>query len=765
MNWLQYAWDDLKKQKIKTGFAIGGICVSMILLTAIGSLNDSLSASYLDQVTTEVGSADIIFTRSLELDLSFDPFFDESIIQDQLEGEIDEIDYFYPRLLFFVRSTQVNRETGATESAQFMFYGLNNRLESESGKMGRLWLLDENFERTGELFTQDINPGECVLLRATARAMNVSVGDTIPVNYMNNEAELTVQAIVEQDLRFTVVENSLILTDLAFAQDFLNQPGKVNYVMATLRNRDFIYDSRDIDGTRRQVRLIGEQIQDIIGFEFMIQIPKMQQLEFSEMMTMTMTTMFWFMTFLSMMITGILINSILTTSVEERIREFGVMRVLGAHPRFTTTMVVTQGFLIGTVATVLGTTIGAIFTPIALDWYLYNVLEWSVQMNFLILPNSIYQSLAIGIIATTIISVIPALKAGKFTISNAIDPTRSGSGNEYSIKKEGSANSRLIWMGLAISLTGLIIFILLPRVLVEGNMALVISIFVALLLAILIGLVFACIGFVPILERVVAQFFRPLVHKYYPIYRTSLLRNRRRNNGTVVMFALTFSFIFFVSTTLQLRSANVATTLRFQYGGDLVINNDGGFDTGDSINFGMIDEVRTLRGVRDVAPVLYNTFDITRALSLFELGDDFGGGFDFSDFTLATVYGQIEKYTAEIADIGNFRSTRAGLTAVDSNYLEIVDNDLILWDRASGSSMDSFQELFDNPNGVIISKAVADYTRAQNIGDEIRLTVRQWDNDTQQHIYNTTTKEVVGISGGMPGFWNYRSNINAIFEG
>ncbi len=763
--WLTYLWEDLKKQKVKTSFAVGGICVSMILLTAIGALNDSLSASYLDITTTEVGSADLVISKTLELDMNLDFFFDESIIDDKLQDEIDEIDYYFPRLLFLIRSTRVNPATELTEDAQFLFYGLKNNLESESGKMGRLWILDEDFQRTGELFTQDINPGECVLLRATARSMNVSVGDTIPISYLNKDMNLTVQAIVEQDLRFTVVETGLILTDLAFAQDFLNQPGKVNYVMATLRDREYIYDVRDLEGTRREIIQVGEQIQTQIGFDYQIQIPKLEQLEFSEYLTMTMTMMFWFMTFLSMLITGILINSILTTSVEERIREFGILRVVGAKTRFTVSMVIVQGFLIGVVSTALGTAIGAIFTPLALDWYLYEVLQWDGMLTFLILPSTIFQSLTIGIIATTVISILPALKAGKFTIANAIDPTRTSTGEEYTIKKEGSSNRRLIWLGFAMGITGFFIFVLLPRILVQGNMMLLVAILTALLLAILIGLVFACIGLIPAFEKIIAQFFRPLVKKYYPIYKTSLLRNRRRNNGTILMFALTFSFIFFISTAMELDLANIPIMLRFQYGGDLVVTNDGTPEEGDAINFGMMEELRTLRGVREVAPVLYNTLDITRVLALLDMGDGLGGGFDFSDFSFSALYGEIDKYHAYVADIGNFKSTMAGLTAVDPNYLEIVDHSLVLWDRDSGSSMESFQALFNNPNGVIISKAIADYTRAQNIGDEIRLTIRQWDNATQRHIYNTTLKEVVGISTGMPGFWNFRSNINSVYEG
>ena len=152
--------------------------------------------------------------------------------------------------------------------------------------------------------------------------LNKTAGDNVTVQYLSQTRNLTIDYVVEQETRFTIAESSLIITSLAYAQEFLDQPGKVNYVMATLKNREMIYDARDIDQTRRDVRAIGERIQEQIGFDYMIVLPKMEQLRPQNTFIMTMTTMFWFLTFLTMMIASILINSILSTSIEERIREF-----------------------------------------------------------------------------------------------------------------------------------------------------------------------------------------------------------------------------------------------------------------------------------------------------------------------------------------------------------------------------------------------------------------------------------------------------------
>ena len=762
MNFLRYAWEDLKKQKSKVSFGIAGICISIILLTAIGVLNDSLSASYLDQATQEVGSADIIFTKTLSADITFDPFFDQSIIPEKLVPQVPEIDYFFPRLFMLIQAQRIDPKSGQLNFSQVMFYGLNSTLEANSNKLGYLWLLDENMQRTGEKFVGPIPYGRCILLKGMAMFLNKTVGDNITIRYINREEVVIIDAIVEQEIRFTIAESSLIISDLKYAQDFLEQPGKVNYVLATLKNRDYIYDSRNIEKTRREIRAIGEKIQKEIGFDYMITLPKMEQLNFSEYITMSMTTMFWFLTFLTMMISGILINSVLSTSIEERIREFGVMRVVGAKRKYTVQMVIVQGFLMSLIATIIGTTIGATLTPLALRIYLYQILKWNILMNFIILPETIIQSFLIGVGISTVISMIPAIKAGKFQLANAIDPGRSHQQNDYAIVKEGSANSKLVWVGTGISTSGLIIFIFLPRIIAQGSMVLIVSLFVGLLLAVLIGLVFACIGLVPLLELLIGQIFKPFISKYFPVYRTSITRHRRRNTGNAVMFALTFSLIFFVSTFLQMRSANVATAMKFQYGGDLVIVNNGSPEQGNSVNFQMLKDLQEVRGIRYAGPAVYNSFDSTRILSLLSIGEE---GIDFTSFTQEDIYGAIKKYKTYGADVANFHSTEIGVCAITTDYLNAIDTRLISWDDLSGSNMDSFTKVFNEPNSAIIAKNLADYFGITELGQYIRVTFQQLDKTTNTTFSNITLFKVVGISRGIPGFWNFRSSSTQIWQG
>ena len=754
-SYFSYAMQDLKSQKVKTAFGVGGIFISILLLTIVGSLSDSMSYSYLDQATSQVGSADIMFSKVLEGDMNFDPYFDQDLIENKLAGKIDAIDYFFPRILMF---SQVSHADATLEyeiiTKQLIFYGINTSLEQDSGTMGDLWICDEEYNPTDKVYKGPLADGHCIVTRGTAKIFHLQVGDNVTMNFASNEEILIVDAIVDQDKRFSMIENTLVITELPWAQEFLNQPGKVNYVMASIKDRETVYDTRDIDGTTRKLRLIAEEIQEEIGFEYQVSLPKMMELEMSAQSAMSMTMMFSFITFFSMMITGILINSILSTSVEERVREFGIIRVLGGKRKFTIKMILSSGFLMAITGTLLGTAVGALVAPSALEWYFKYYGGMQTPLEFIILPETILQSLLIGILITTSISVLPALKAGKTVIAQAIDPTRKSSGDEWHLKKEGSVNSKLMIFGLGIATIGILIFVLLPRILATGDMNLMNLLFIGLLMAVLIGLVFACIGFVPILERLIAQLFKPFIKRFYPVYRLSLSRYRRRNTGNVVMFALTFAFIFFISSMLEMRSENSAVMFEFQYGSDLVLSNDGNPMNNNSVDQRLLGELQMLPGIKSTAPILHNSLDVAKAAALiFQITEE---GADMADISFEDIYGTIPKLEARVGDVGDYQDFYCNLLGMNESYVETIDNSLLMWDAPSGSSDASLDKLWDQPNSCILAKALADGLGITELGGSVRLTM--YDPEYPEGYQNVSLFTVVGISQGMPGVWNMRSS-------
>jgi ABC-type antimicrobial peptide transport system permease subunit len=788
MNVFKYAFADLRRNKTRAIFAIAGIAVSIFLLNSVAILNDSLAFSSIDLATNQAGSADIMFTSAMVLDVNFDPFFDEDIL-DPYKANLTQIANYYPRLLLPV---EIYNPDYPDLTGNTLFYGVNITAENQNEDLGRLYYVDAEGNK-GEEFVGSIGSGHCVVLYNTAKKYNLTIGSSIHCTYTRYEQDFIVDAVLIQELRFSYVETNLILTDLVTAQQYSGKTGQVNYMLATLKNREEIYDARDTDGTIRRLGQVGQAIQEIIGFEYSVTLPKLNQLESSEFMNLSTSIMFWLISFLSMLISGILINSILSTSVEERVREFGIFRTVGSRRGFNIQLVLLQGFFISMIGTFIGILASLIVVPFILPALMNQFRLWTTEVTFYVSLDTLLLSTFLGVSISLGVSAIPAIKTARVKIIEAIQPFRHGSG-EYSVKKEGSANTRTIIVGIALATVGGILFVIFPRVITSGEITLILSVFIGLMLAVLLGLVFASLGLIPGMQQVFTRIFQPFVGRYIGMIQTSLKRYQRRNTSTVLMFSIAFAFIFFVTTMLSLQAQNTATNLNFQYGADLVLINRGTKDEGNALTKDLETQLLAVPGVEKTAVAVYNTFDIQTILSFFDFesgefsvpsfaggesltnpntsgssspqtpsvaqfGDVGGGMMDqFSSFGDALMIGN--KNIIQVGDLVGFNSYEMGIIAVDQDYVDLADSDLMKW--TDGSSSAAFAEVFAHNNTAIIAKSVADGLYKYP-NDEVR--VRRYDYEGNELNNTNLVFKIVGVSGGLPGFWNFRSSAFSAWGG
>lgn len=461
---------------------------------------------------------------------------------------------------------------------------------------------------------------------------------------------------------------------------------------------------------------------------------------------------------LTVLITGILINSILSTSAEERMREFGIMRVVGGKKEYSVKIVLFEGLLLGIVGAVVGVICGFFFTEPLLRIFLSTYDFGFSSIDFIIQPTTIIAAIIVGILVSVGVSAIPAVKAARKDLIKSITPFRSQE-EVWEVRKETSAKLRLILIGAAISIVGLIMFILMPRVFVTGDFMLIAGLFIGLLAAILIGLVFTSVGVIPLLQRLFLFIISPGIRKYYRIIKISLKRYRRRNVSTILMFSISFSFIFFMTTLSQMEEQNTTVSLSFQYGSDIVMINDGGNDIDASMTQQMINDIREMEEVDELAIALHNTVDLQVAF-----GALMGGSTGMDEESLEDVFRAMfarflgeerTKYITHAADIPNFDEVDAGFIGVNQEFVDLIDKNLIVWE-SPGSGQQSFSRMLSENNTCIISKAIADRLNIHDVGGSIRMTF--YDPQVENDPGNVTIFEVVGISGGMPGFWNFRSS-------
>lgn len=759
LRFIKHTWLSLKRDKAKALFAILGIMISIILLTAIGMVNDTMSYNYMQIITSSTGNADIMISKRIQSDISYDPFFDENLINNDLQN-IEGVQEFFPRIMMFVRVSSNYTNANAT----LEFYGLDFLKEAHNGHMGDLQIVDQYGLTTGNLYLDEPKAGECIILWKVAELMNVTTGDYIHLEYIQNEIDLEIVAICKQDLKFSEFESSLILVNIQQAQSFLDKQNEINFIYGTLTNPESIYDIRDVATTQSKLRAIGTKIQLRLDInEFSVAMPKLEEIGAQEFMLIAMTVIFWFITFIGMLITGILINSILSTSSEERQREYGILRVVGGKKTFPIKVVLFEGALIGTIGSILGIIIGLLLTPPIVN-FLFIMTGFRFQnVSYIIQPQTVLLAFAIGAGGATVVALLPAYRTAKKNLIKSITPFRAKE-EGWEVKKEGSMNVKSFLVGISIATIGMVVFILLPNIVVTGEFMLIAGLFIGLLCAILIGLVFASVGIVPLIQQIFLGIIKPAIRKYANIISISLKRNRRRNTSTIVMFAISFSFIFFITSVTQMESENTSLNLQFQYGSDLVIVNQGLEGEPNAITLEMAEEIKNFQGVDDVAITLFNMFDITSALSLIYDFSEGGGMFDEESINEAFLNvfefykEQSErKYKVIASDLVEFEPLEVGFIGIEENFINLIDEDLIIWNSPGSGTEYSYSQLFNHNDTCVISAAIATELGIKDVGEKILLSF--YENETME-VRNPLMFTVCGISGGIPGFFNFRSSVS-----
>ena len=758
LQFVKQTWLNIKRDRAKAIFAIGGIAVSIILLTAIGMVNDSMSYNYMGLITSTTGNSDIIISEVSKSDLTFDPFFDETLIDNELH-DISGVEEFFPRIMMLAKTSSDNINSSGT----LQIYGIDFIKEATNGHMGNLNLVNNDGKETGEIYNNEPGNGECVILWTVAEILNVRLGDVVHLESQSGTLDVEVVAICKQDSKFTDLENTLVILNLQQAQLFADRVGQINLIMGTLENPQSIYVVSDIDFTKRKVREIGTLIQQNLDPNiYAVSMPKLQQIISQQFMLISMTIIFWFITIISMLITGILINSILSTSSEERVREYGILRVVGGKKTFPVKMVIFEGVLIGVIGSIIGIIIGLVGTEPIVN-ILFIATDFLIQdMEYVIQPQTIIVAFLIGFGVSLVVSLFPALRTAKIDIIKSITPFHKKE-EGWEIKKEGSMNIRNFLIGISLATIGMLVFLLLPVISVTGDLMTVAALFIGLIIAILLGLVFASVGIIPIIQSLLIGAISPLIKKYAHIIKISLKRNRRRNTSTIVMFAISFSFIFFITSVTEMESKNLSTNLKFQYGSDLVLINQGLDSEDNAITLDLVQELKLIHGVDNTAITLFNMFDLTVILSvLFDFSE---GSPSFDEEAITDAFINIfefysaqasSKYQVRAGDIAEIDEIEIGFIGVEKDYYKLMDENLMIWSSPQSGFNYSFSQLYAYNNTCIIANSLASVLGINDVGEYIRLTFYnpKVDNDPG----NVTLLRVVGISGGMPGFTNFKSS-------
>ena len=772
----KYAFKDLLRHKTRTFVGILGITVSIALLALILFLSDSISVTFIEYLSIDSGQQDLnIQVRHYNGEPeNRSDYFEFQNLVDKIQNEVEEIEGFIPRMnvwgnVNLSKGVETQELANARRWVQIsgIDFGRENQLEFGS-------FIKPDTNELLELSSLPVN--HCAIYYGLNNEIKYAENDTIEIRmgfwhgdqYYYSVRNFTIDSIFDFQLKWPVqyTNRPLIVVDIdtlydTFGNNTFN--GRCNELILTLKKGYNIYDARDIEGSETRVKKIAGKVQLLIGLkEYDIDSPKVEILGYSELFSVGLTIIFVFVSMISMLISGVLINGILKTSVEERIREFGIFRTLGATKKYNLIIVLTQGLLLCNSGTILGIILAQLATefvvlPIAGTVVAQSIPGLAGNITFSTTIWSILISYMIGLSVGIVVSISPALKVMKLQLIESIHPYRKED-VLYKLKKRASINYKLLIVGGILTVNAALVLFVLPRILNSGDLSLFAGTLIALLLIFLIGMTLAGLGILPLILRLFIKFFQLFSKKLSPVYRIFIFRYARRNSSTIMTFAFTFSFVIFTSSVFSYLGNQGVVAANLDYGADLVIETKGWVEPEEAESFGLFgggggeflsessnppktsqdngfsvnpnriltsnfkDELLKKEGIERISSVLASPFHLTQIYS--EEGKEF---------------------TAKIGDLASITSLDVSLIGIDEIYPSTIKIKYI--EFTQGDITSSFEQLFKEQEipACIISEAIS-LSLDIFLGDIIKMDIQRGD---ESEIFKF---KIAGVAAAMPGF-------------
>ncbi|MHC4600461.1 MAG: FtsX-like permease family protein, partial [Planctomycetota bacterium] len=435
---------------------------------------------------------------------------------------------------------------------------------------------DEEGEKSGDRWEKVLEPGECLVSDALADRTGAKPGDRIrlagfkPPLGVGKPREYKVRAIIKQRGAFPDFIRGFCMVSPEEAGLLADRPGMTTLLGVSFKDRERLYDARDIHQSVLRARAVGERIQEALGLEYRVDMPKCVVLDLRESITGLLRGIFTLFGVVALAIAALLIYSLLSISVEERVRENAILRTLGGKNRFIMSTVVGEGAFLCAAGSV-GGVLGGIFltwlgTQVATAFIETEGFPLEIQLS--IQPLSIGLALLAGLLVSLFSSILPARRAVRSTIVEALNAYRALP-TPMKIIKERGLDTRLVAAGAVITVFMGFFTFFMPRALASGDPTLLAVILGVILITLLVGVVFLSLGAQPVLERIVFGSLRPWLGTSSDIAERNLKRYRRRNTATALMFTLSVALVLFIASMASIMFLQAGRIAKFLNGADL----------------------------------------------------------------------------------------------------------------------------------------------------------------------------------------------------
>jgi putative ABC transport system permease protein len=381
--------------------------------------------------------------------------------------------------------------------------------------------------------------------------------------------------------------------DLATARKALGEPAGAHVLAGAFRDPKSYYDARDLRKSVLALKDAGEAIAERLGRDWSLTLPKAQAITAFEQVSAPLRAVFGIFAIVALAITALLVYSLVSVSVEERIREHGILRTLGAKRRHVFGMVIAESAVLCLMGVVPGVFGGLLVAKGILALVGLGMGGGAGSIALELSGSTVRFCLGAGGLVALASALLPALRSTQWRIVDALDPMRRG--QIAPARGEGGPSRPLLLAGLSLSAISGTVFFLLPNAVVSGDPALIGGVALGLLVVILIGFTMVAAAASPLVERAVIAVLGGMFGPSAELAGRNLERHRRRNVTTSLMFSLSVSFVLFLASLVALFSRTSLSIIERKVGSDLRVTE------GDPSDPDLEDSLRQFPGVKSFA--------------------------------------------------------------------------------------------------------------------------------------------------------------------
>jgi putative ABC transport system permease protein len=451
-------------------------------------------------------------------------------------------------------------------------------------------------------------PNTVLMDSTTAQRLHVGPGEQLDVSIGTQQSRIHLLQLLANDTQSTVytLEN-LVLADIATAQELLGMTGRLSHIDL------YIADDQSADEKIGQIKSILPD-----GVEL---LPAAARNQSVRQMTHAFHTNLTALSLLALLVGMFLIYNTMTFMVVQRRQLFGILRAVGITKQQLFRVILIEAITIGVIATLIGIVGGIGLGKILLQfvnrtindlYFLLPVTELSLS------PLTWVKGLLLGLVATVVAAILPAIEAAKVTPRQAMS-------RSYLETRTRRLVSQTAMAGILSMLCGGIIISVSAKSIVAGF----IGIFVIIL---------GCTLMTPVITVTLMGLLSPVLKRLFgtagKLAAHSIVATLSRT--AVAIGALMVAFATVIGIGLMIDSFRLSvdrwleTTLR----ADIYVSTPGPSASGSyyKLEQNLANSIRSLAEVDAVSGIRLVQIESTQGLTelaAYELTDLSWGGFRF----------------------------------------------------------------------------------------------------------------------------------------